>query len=143
MLKFLHSSWAFLVLLMFILTLSTYFSAYAKNKLFDFRTDFRIASFTFIVLSIQIILGLLTWFSSPFFAGLKQGHMPEYMHNAHDRLLVVEHPLMMIFAWVLTLIGFLRLKKIAASRKKYASIILWYGLAFLLILSRIPWSNWL
>ncbi len=143
MIQFLHSTWAFLVLFMFAFTLTNYLVAYFQNKVFSFNKDFRLASFTLIVFYIQAILGLLAWFTSDYFTGIKQGHMGEYMKHAHDRLLVVEHPLMMLLALLLAHYGFNRMKKAESSKKKYMAIILFYGLAFLFILSRIPWNIWL
>ncbi len=143
MIEFLHSSWAIIVILMFIITLSHFLSAYFKNRIFSYQKDFRIASFTFIVLTFQVILGLAAWFSSPYFTGIQQGHMRSYLQSAHDRLLVLEHPLMMLIAWGLVYIGFLRMKKAPTSKKKFMAVILLYGLGFLFIISRIPWRNWL
>jgi heme A synthase len=143
MVKFLHGSWAILVILMFLITLGSYMFAYAKNKVFDFKTDFRLANFTLIVFIIQVILGIGAWFSSPYFEGIKQGHMKTYMKSAHDRLLVVEHPTMMLIALLLALYGYRRMKLATSSKKKYMAIIIFYGLAFLLILARIPWKTWL
>ena len=143
MIKFLHSSWAYLVILMYIITLGTYFFVFVKNKIFDYSKEFRLASFTLIVFTIQILLGLTTWFTSQYFEGIRHGQMSVYMKNATDRLLVLEHPVMMLIAWLLTFYGFNRMRKAMSSKKKYMAVIITYGIAFLLILGRIPWHNWL
>lgn len=142
MIGFLHSSWAFLVLILFIITLTKYIFALLNKKIFDYNTDFRLASFTLIVLAIQVVLGLVTWFFSDYFEGIKQGHFGEYMKQAHDRLLVIEHPVMMLIVLLISRYGFNRMKKADTSQKKYISVILTYGISFLLILLRIPWSIW-
>jgi hypothetical protein len=139
---FLHSSWAYLVVILFMITLFKYIFAFINKKIFDFNTDFRLASFTLIVLYIQIVLGLITWFTSEYFTGIKQGHFGEYMKHAHDRLLVLEHPTMMLIVLLLTHYGFNRMKKAENSQKKYIAVIWTYGIAFLLILLRIPWNIW-
>ncbi len=143
MIKFLHGSWAYLVMLLFVITIINYVLAYIKNKVFDYSKEFRLASFTLIVFSIQILLGIITWFNSHYFEGIKHGQMGLYMKNSADRLLVMEHPAMMLIAWLLTFYGFNRMKNAMTSKKKYMAIIMLYGLAFLLILMRIPWQNWL
>jgi len=143
MIKFLHSSWAFIVLLTFLFTLINFLLGYTKNRIFNYAKDFRLATFTLIVFSIQIILGITAWFSSSYFTGIRQGHMGEYMTSAHDRLLVVEHPVMMLIAWLLTFYGYKRMKSAESSKKKFMAVILLYGIAFLLILVRIPWKTWL
>jgi hypothetical protein len=142
MIGFLHSSWAFLVVILFIITLIKYIYALINKKIFDFNTDFRLASFTLIVLYFQIVLGFITWFTSDYFQGIKQGHFGEYMKHAHDRLLVIEHPVMMLIVLLITRYGFKRMKNAGSSQKKYISIILTYGISFLLILLRIPWNIW-
>ncbi len=143
MIKFLHGSWAYLVILMYIITLGTYFFVFVKNKIFDYSKEFRLASFTLIVFTIQILLGLATWFTSHYFEGIRNGQMGVYMKNATDRLLVLEHPVMMLIAWLLTFYGFNRMRKAMSSKKKYMAVIITYGIAFLLILGRIPWHNWM
>lgn len=143
MIKYLHSTWAYLVILIYVITLATYFWSLFKNKVFDFSKEFRLASFTLIVLSIQILLGLSTWFTSQYFEGIRNGQMGVYMKNAGDRLLVMEHPVMMLIAWLLTFYGFNRMRKAMSSKKKYMAVIITYGIAFLLVLGRIPWHNWL
>ena len=128
---------------MFVITLIDYIWAYVKNKVFDYNREFRLASFTLIVSTIQILLGLITWFTSHYFEGIKHGQMGVYMKSASDRLLVMEHPVMMIIAWLLVFYGFNHMKKAMTSKKKYITVILFYGLSFLLILGRIPWHSWL
>ncbi len=142
MIRFIHGSWAYLVLLMFLITLFVYLYHMVKHKIFDFNTDFRLASFTLIVFYFQVVLGLLAWFTSDYFTGIRQGHMGEYMKQTHDRLIVVEHPSIMLIALLIAHYGFNRMKKAESSQKKYVSIILFYGLALIFILSRIPWQVW-
>ena len=143
MIKFLHASWAYLLILMYIITLATYIIAVVKNKVFNYNREFRLASFTLIVFTIQILLGFATWFTSHYFEGITHGQMGTYMKNATDRLLVLEHPVMMLIAWLLTFYGYNRMKKAASSKKIYMAVIITYGIAFLLILLRIPWHQWL
>ena len=143
MAAYLHSIWAILVVLMFIITLGDYIIGFANNRVFNFNIDFRLASFTLIILTIQVVLGLGAWFSSPYFKGIQQGQMGTYMKSAQDRLLVVEHPTMMLIALLVAFYGFNRMKKAESSKKKYMPIIIFYGLSFLMILARIPWQKWL
>jgi hypothetical protein len=143
MIQFIHSYWAYLLILLFVATLAKYLLGFISRKVFDFNTDYRLASFTIIVFDIQIILGLINWFVSPYFSGIRSGHMGEYMKNAHDRLLVLEHPVMMLIALLLIHYGFRRMKNAIGSQKKYMAVLLTYGIAFFLVLLRIPWKIWL
>jgi hypothetical protein len=49
----------------------------------------------------------------------------------------------MILAIALITIGWSKHKKRTADIAKFKTFVVFYGLALLLILSRIPWNNWL
>ncbi len=141
--KFIHSTWAYLVVFMFVFILIKYIISLLRDKQYTYGQDFRLALFTLIVLYIQVVLGFLNYFVSPYFEGLKQGHFSTYMKNAPDRLLVIEHPVMMLLVLLLVHYGFNRHKKKNNSKRKFINIIIFYGIGFFLILLRIPWHNWL
>ena len=65
------------------------------------------------------------------------------MGNKTMRLLAVEHPSMMIIAIVLITIGWSKHKKKTTDTGRFKTFAIFYGLALLIILSRIPWSNWI
>ena len=79
---------------------------------------------------------------SPWFKALKTNGA-EVMSDKGVRLLAVEHPITMIFAIALITVGWSKHKKKTEALAKFKTIAVFYGLALLLILSRIPWSNWL
>jgi hypothetical protein len=64
------------------------------------------------------------------------------MKDSAVRLLALEHPLMMVIAIILITIGWSKHKKQVKSEAKFKTFTIFYGLALVLILSRIPWSNW-
>jgi predicted membrane channel-forming protein YqfA (hemolysin III family) len=136
----LHSIWAFIVLAMLIIVVVKAFLSF--NKTFT-DIDLRLALFTLIVSHIQLLLGLGVYFSSDAFKFVKENGMGAAMENSHIRLLAIEHPLMMILAIVLITIGFSKAKKETTSKGKFKKIAFLYGAALLLILSRIPWSQWI
>lgn len=136
-----HSYWAYLVLL--VLVLAT-FNAIIKTlgkKSFG-PQDFRISLFTLIVSHLQLLIGLVLYFVSPYFNVLLESGMKGVMGNDTVRLYVVEHPLTMIIAIVLITIGYSKHKKKLASNKKFRTIAIFYALALLAMLSRIPWNAW-
>ncbi len=141
MIKFLHHYWGYLVLFMFIVVLINSLTGFIKKRPFDYSKDFRLALFTAVVFDIQVVLGLIAYFTSNYFQGIKNGHMGEYMKNAADRLIVVEHPLMMLLALLFIHYGLSRLKKLPNSRQRYLDILIFYGLAFIFVISRIPWDK--
>jgi predicted acyltransferase len=58
-------------------------------------------------------------------------------------LTALEHPLINIVAIVLISVGYIRSKKLESSTAKFRSIYMMYAIGLVLILSRIPWENWL
>ena len=105
------------------------------------NTQFGLARFTFIVSHVQLLIGFLSWFRMGFITHL-QTNAKAIMSDATARLLAVEHPMVNIIGIVLISIGFLQMKKQTEDRPKHLKIIIFYGLAFILILSRIPWHLW-
>jgi uncharacterized membrane protein YoaT (DUF817 family) len=59
------------------------------------------------------------------------------------RLLALEHPTINILALVLITIGWSKHKKKMEATDKFKTIAVFYGLGLVLILSRIPWGQWL
>jgi hypothetical protein len=55
----------------------------------------------------------------------------------------VEHPLIMILAVVFVTMGYSKHKKKLTSKPKFKMLAIFYTLALILVLSRIPWSAWL
>lgn len=136
-----HSYWAYLVLLFLILSTFNAISGVASKKAFQSR-DLRVSLFTLIFSHIQLIIAILLYFSSPYFEMLKNSGMGTVMKDATLRLYLVEHPLMMILAITLITIGFSKHKKKTEDAKKFKTLAIFYGLALLFVLSRIPWNQW-
>lgn len=141
MIKHLHSGWAYLVLLVLIATFINALLGFIANK--EFKTkDLRLALFALIFAHIQLLLGFVTYYVSPFYATLREIGMGASMKDATVRLIVVEHPLMMILAIILITIGFSKHKKKTSDKDKFKTIAIFYGLALLFVLSKIPWHQW-
>ncbi len=139
--KDIHSYWAYIVLAMLLFSVINAFIGVSKNKKFTDK-DLRIGLFTLIVSHIQLLIGLGWYFMSPAYKALKTNG-GEIMKDAGTRLLAIEHPLMMIVAIVLITIGWSKHKKKTTDTAKFKTFTVFYGIALLLVLSRIPWSNWL
>lgn len=141
MMKTIHSYWAYIVLAVLIYTVVNAIIGLTQKKEFTHK-DFRLGLFTLITAHIQLLIGLGWYFMSPWYKSLKTMGMGAAMKNATVRLLTVEHPLIMIIAIVLITIGWSKHKKQVKSESKFKTFAIFYGLALVLILSRIPWSNW-
>ena len=138
--KDVHSYWAYLVLAILIFAVVNAITAILKKRTFTDK-DLRIGLFTLIVSHIQLLIGLGWYFMSPWYKALKTNGS-EVMGDKAARLLAVEHPLMMIIAIVFITIGWSKHKKQTEDAAKFKTFAIFYGIALLLILSRIPWSNW-
>ena len=138
--KEIHSYWAYIVLIILVIAVVNAFVGIFKKK--DFKsTDLRLGLFTLIVSHIQLLIGLAWYFMSPYFNQLTS-NTTEVMKTKEIRLLALEHPVMMIIAITLITIGWSKHKKKTSSVAKFKTFAIFYGLALLLILSRIPWTNW-
>ena len=140
--KILHSYWAYLVLLILILAILNSIIKRMGKKEYGAK-DFRIALFALIVSHIQLLIGFVLYFISPRFSLFSESGMGEVMKNSVDRLYLIEHPLVNILAIVFITIGWSKHKKKTTDKTKFKTLAIFYGLGLLLILSRIPWSNWL
>lgn len=100
--------------------------------------DNRSNLFFMIGCDVQLLLGLVLYFSNAWFDKLKSGMGP-VMKNTTDRFFTVEHALMMIIAWVLVHVGRTAVKRASNDPAKHKKMLLFFGLALLLILAAIPW----
>lgn len=137
----LHSYWAYLVLIILILAVANTLIKTFGDKEYEAK-DFRLALFTLIVSHIQLLIGLVLYFVSPRF-DLWSELGSEVMKNSLARLYLVEHPLVNIIAVVLITIGYSKHKKKLTSLVKLKTLSIYYTIALVLLLSRIPWSDWL
>lgn len=134
-----HSFFAYLVLVGLVICVVNAIMGYMSKRKYTDR-DRKINLFGLVVSHIQLLLGLLLYFTSPKgFANFSGDHMKD----AVARLYMLEHPLINIIALVLITIGYSKSKKILADSKSFSTISLFYGIGLLLILSRIPWTTWL
>ena len=69
--------------------------------------------------------------------------MGEIMKNSALRSTLVEHPITMIIALVLITIGYSKHKKKLTSKPKFKTLSIFYTIALVLILSKIPWNTWI
>jgi hypothetical protein len=139
--KTVHSYWAFFVLFILVAAIFNAFIGRYTGKEFSTK-DLRISLFGLIFSHIQLLIGLILYFVSPWFdqwAAIGMG----VMKDAQARLYLVEHPITNILAIVLITIGWSMHKRQSESSKKFLRIILFYSLGLLLLLSGIPWSTWL
>ena len=137
--KNVHSYWAYLVLAILIFAVINAILGLSKKKQFTDK-DLRIGLFALIVSHIQLLIGLVWYFMSPWFSALKED-MGGVMKEKSLRLLAIEHPVMMILAIVFITIGWSKHKKKTTDSAKFKTFAIFYGIGLLLMLLRIPWNN--
>lgn len=99
----------------------------------DGRSNF----FFMLSMDIQLLIGLILYFSNGWFESLK--HIGESMKDPMVRFFTMEHSVMMIIAWVLVHAGRVSVKKVKTSQAKFKKTLLFFGIALLIILIAIPW----
>jgi len=140
-LKTVHSYWAFLVLMLLIGIVINCLIGRFSGRLFSSK-DLRISLLGLIFSHIQLLIGFILYFVSPWFDQFSQLGM-EIMKNPESRLYLVEHPLINIIAIILITMGWSMHKRQSDSSKKFLRIGLFYGLGLLFLLTRIPWNSWI
>ena len=139
--KNVHSYWAYLVLAILLVAVVNAIIGLAKKKKFTDK-DLRIGLFALIVCHLQLLIGLVWYFMSPWFSALTED-AGAVMKEKSLRLLAVEHPVMMILAIIFITIGWSKHKKKTTDSAKFKTFVIFYGIGLLLMLSKIPWNNWL
>lgn len=138
--KLIHSYWAYIVLIMLLIAVFNAISGLSKKREFT-NKDLRIGLFTLIVSHIQLLIGLGWYFASPYYKALKAS-ASDVMGESATRLLAIEHPIMMIIAIALITIGWSKHKKKTEDSAKFKTFAIFYGIALVLVLARIPWNQW-
>jgi len=141
--QFIHSYWAYLVVFVVLIATINALAGFIGNKEYSPK-DFRLALFALITTHIQFLIGLVLYFVSPLgLQNITNNGMGEVMGNSVFRLYAVEHPLMMILTVVFITIGYSKHKKKLVSKQKFKMLAIFYTIGLLLLLSRIPWAQWL
>ncbi|MFV0248196.1 MAG: hypothetical protein ACK5H1_04450 [Tenacibaculum sp.] len=138
--KIIHSYWAYIVVAVLIFTVANAIKGLLSRQEFSHKA-FRLGLFTLIISHIQLLIGLGWYFMSPWYQGLKNNGAA-VMQEPTTRLLAVEHPLTMVIAVVLITLGWSKHKKQVKSKDKFKTFVVFYGIALLLVLVRLPWRNW-
>ena len=140
--KFIHSWWAYLVLFVLVIATINSLAGLVGKKEYQPK-DFRLALFTLIVTHIQFLIGLILFFVSPYgLQSITNNGMGAVMKDSVLRLYAVEHPTVMILTVALITIGYSKHKKKLVSGPKFKALTLFYTLGLILMLSRIPWTQW-
>ncbi|WP_282041928.1 hypothetical protein [Winogradskyella flava] len=141
-LQFIHSGWAYIVLLVLVIAAFNALIKFFGNKEYG-ALDFRFSLFALITMHIQLLIGIILFFAKDYFGTIKEvGGMGAVMKNSELRNLIIEHPITMIIAVALVTIGYSKHKKKLVSKPKFKLLAIFYTLALILVLAKIPWNLW-
>ena len=130
--KHLHSTLAIILLaaliIVILITLANYFGNKAYNR--------KIALIGLITAHLQLVVGLIVYFTSGLGLASFSG---ANMKVSSSRFYVLELPLMLIIVIILITIGYSKSKKILDAKKANQTVLIFYIIALILILSRIPY----
>jgi hypothetical protein len=133
----LHSINRWLVLISLVYTICISWNGYRLNKPFS-GPDNTARHVTATISHIQLLLGLYLYMISPvvkFDAG--EGAITGIVsENTFYRFV---HISLMAISVVLVTIGSAKAKRVGPDRLKYKTILIWFSIALLLILTAIPW----
>jgi len=134
-LKYLHSGFRFVVLLLILLAIVQSLAGWLGKKTYT-DGNRKINLFAMIAAHTQLLIGLAVYFVSPFVQFGSQT-----MKEATTRYWSVEHISMMIFAIILITIGHSKSKKAILPEAKHRAIAIFYLLAVVVIVVAIVQSK--
>jgi uncharacterized membrane protein len=136
-LKLLHSGFRYIVLILIVLALIQSLTGWLGKKSYT-EGNRKLNLFAMISAHIQLLLGLLVYFVSPF---VQFNDMGSVMKDATLRYWTVEHSVMMIIALILITIGHSRSKKAVGGPEKHRNIAIFYGIGAIIVIVAILQSG--
>ncbi|MCU0327566.1 MAG: hypothetical protein MUE53_01135 [Chitinophagales bacterium] len=138
----LHSLTAYLFLLVGVVNIISAIFHLTIKKYDWTKIDTLLYRLFFVLSHIMLLLGLVQWMTG--------GHLSNLINNTKMvmkepmmRLLSLEHPLINIIGVIIISIGYFKIKGISNPHTKKKNILIYYGIALVLFISRIPWNQWI
>lgn len=134
----LHSYLRYLVLILMIISIIKAISGIrSSGKVINNNIEF----FALVSFHIQVLIGFVLYYISPN-VQVAFRDFGKAMGDADLRFRALEHPLIMIIAAIFISIGFSKSKNQEDVKVFSKTILIYYGIALLLVLSRIPMHSW-
>ncbi len=134
-----HSILRWLVLITILVSIYNAWDGKSKNRSYT-SNDNRWNVWTIMCTHTMLVLGLIQYFIGAWgFKNIQNNGMANVMHDKVGRFFGIEHILIMILAIILIQVGRSKSKRMTDDVQKHKTIFLYFLIALLLILSRIPW----
>jgi hypothetical protein len=140
LLIFLHSWLRWILLILGLIVLVKSYIGWFGNKNY-LKSDNTMSIILVAIFHIQLILGLLLYF---FYSPLVKSAFQDFglaMQDSQLRYWAVEHIFIMILSIVIAQFGRIRIKKVHQAVGKHRNAAIYFSMAYILILSRIPWDQ--
>lgn len=132
-----HSIIRFVIIITSVLSIVLAFAGWFGNKAYT-KGNKILNLLTLISAHIQLVVGLILYFVSPF---VSTGNMGAAMKDDTLRYWTVEHIAMMIIAVVLITVGYSKSKRALESLEKHRTIAIFYTIAVIVVLAAITMSG--
>ena len=132
----LHSLFRWAVLLFGFWTLLNAITGFFGKRTYS-ASDNRSNLLFMISCDIQLLIGLILYFTNGWFDRLKD--LGNNMKDPLNRFFTMEHMSLLLVAWVLVHIGRSAVKKADTDAAKHKKMLIFFGIALVLILVSIPW----
>jgi membrane protein DedA with SNARE-associated domain len=129
----LHSFIRWILLVLLIAAILKSFQGMRSKRAYT-ASDNKISLFLLISAHVQLLVGVLLYFISPFVT-----FTADTMKNDVSRFFTMEHSVMMIIAIALITIGRVASRKAATDEAKFKKAFTFFLIALLVILAGIPW----
>lgn len=139
-LLFIHSWIRWILLLVAVFVILRGFFGWIKYSDFT-NADNKSTIYLLALFHLQLVIGLLLYF---FFSPITTGAFEDFgmaMKYSSIRYWAVEHIFIMLLAIIIAQIGRIKIKKANSDRAKFRNSAIYFTLAIILILSRIPWTE--
>lgn len=133
-----HSYLAYLTLFLLAFATINGIAGSSSQRAFE-EKHARINKFALIATHTMFLLGIILLVTS---AKVDFANLKATMGDPFRRLYTIEHPTINLIAVILVTIGNARVKRAVGNGKKFKQTAIFFGLALILILTRIPWQYW-
>ena len=137
---FLHSWLRWILLILGLIVIIRSYIGWFGDKSY-LKSDNTMSVILVSIFHIQLVLGLLLYF---IYSPIVRSAFQDFgmaMKDSQLRYWAVEHIFIMIFSIIIAQVGRVKIKKADSAINKHKNAAIYFTLAFILILSRIPWDQ--